>query len=109
MAKDKDYKRMIHTARWLRLRRDVLTDHPLCVRCKTEGRLRSATEVHHVVPVERALTLEEKERLMFDRHNLQALCHDCHVRTHTEMGRGGKRQAEARRAAQLKAWKERFG
>lgn len=51
MAKDKDYIRMIHTARWLRLRRDKLTVQPLCERCEEEGRLAPATEVHHVLPV----------------------------------------------------------
>ena len=27
MAKDKDYNRLIHTARWQRLRRDTLSRH----------------------------------------------------------------------------------
>lgn len=109
MAKDKDYKRMIHSVRWLKLRREVLTARPLCARCEAEGRLRSAVEVHHVVPVERALTREAKERLMFDRHNLLPLCHDCHVRVHTELGRGGRRLAEARREAERAQWRQRFG
>jgi len=27
---------------------------------------------------------------MYDVNNLRALCHDCHVKVHTEMGRSGK-------------------
>ena len=56
MAKDKEYNKLIHTNKWLRLRRDVLTKHPICQRCEAEGRLTPATEVHHIRPVEEAFT-----------------------------------------------------
>ena len=95
MAKDETYRKLIHTERWLRLRRDVLTAHPLCQRCEEEDRLTPACEVHHIIPAETALNRVEMERLMFDPHNLRALCHDCHVRTHTEMGRGWQGSNEA--------------
>ncbi len=108
MAKDKDYKRMIGTMRWVRTRRDKLTDYPLCERCEEEGRVTAATEVHHVIPVENGLTKAEKERLMFDYSNLKALCHDCHVKTHTEMGRCGKAQARNRAKEHLKRFARRF-
>ncbi len=52
MAKDRDYNRLIHTARWLRLRRDTLTWHPLCQRCEAEGVLTPSAEVHHVRPAQ---------------------------------------------------------
>lgn len=96
MAKDKDYVKLIHTERWLRLRRDKLTAQPLCERCQAAGIITPATEVHHVKPVEDAVTYREKVRLMYDYHNLQALCHDCHVRTHVEIGRSGKEAARRR-------------
>lgn len=99
---------MIHTVRWLYLRRDKLTASPLCQRCEEEGRVTPATEVHHIIPVERALTRLEKERLMFDPTNLRALCHDCHVKTHTEMGRSGKELAKKRAEEHLQRFKERF-
>lgn len=108
MAKDKDYKRLIHTERWLLLRRDKLTAYPLCERCRAQGVISAATEVHHVKPVEDGLTYREKAALMFDRHNLQALCHDCHVKTHTEMGRSGKEQAKRRAKEHLQRFKEKF-
>ena len=96
MAKDDDYKRMIHTVRWLRLRKGVLTRHPVCEMCEKEGILSPAVEVHHVVPVETGLTRMEKENLMYDAHNLMALCHNCHVSIHQEMGKGTKAGAKER-------------
>lgn len=85
MPKDREYRRMIHTGRWLRLRREVLTRHPLCARCEAEGYVTAATEVHHRVPVESAVNPGERERLMYDPKNLVPLCHRCHVKTHTEL------------------------
>lgn len=108
MAKDKDYNRMIHTARWLRLRRDKLTRNPTCERCGEKGRLNAATEVHHIIPVEVALSYREKERLMFDPTNLMAMCHDCHVMTHMEMGRSGKEQAKRRTKERLERFINKF-
>ena len=108
MAKDKDYKKLIHTVRWLHLRRDKLSAHPLCEMCYEQGRLTPATEVHHIIPVENGLTLTEKERLMYDPTNLRALCHGCHVRVHTEMGRCGKPQAVNRAKEHIKRFKEKF-
>lgn len=103
MSKSKDYNELIHTVRWLRLRKQTLTAHPLCQRCEAEGRISAATDVHHVVPCEYAINRTAMEQLMFDPGNLMALCHDCHVQVHRELGRSGKaatkRINEARRAA----------
>lgn len=98
MAKDKEYRRLIHTAKWLKLRREILTAHPVCQRCEAEGRLTPSTEVHHIKPVEGAFTKAEREQRMYDPHNVKALCHDCHVRTHTELGRSGKEATKKRNA-----------
>ena len=101
MAKDKDYVRLIHTTRWLQLRRDIITKHPLCEQCQANGYITPSTEVHHVTPVESAVTYREKVRLMFDPTNLRALCHDCHVKVHTDMGRSGKEATKKRNAEQV--------
>ena len=103
MAKDKDYIKLIHTPRWLRLRRDILTEHPLCERCRADGYITPATEVHHRRPVEYGINYNEKYRLMYDPKNLCALCHDCHVKVHTEMGRSGKEATRRRNAEQVAA------
>ncbi len=108
MAKDKDYKRLIHTRRWLTLRRHKLTAQPLCELCKEQGRTEAATEVHHIKPVEDGLSFREKETLMFDPHNLMSLCHACHVRVHTDMGRSGRKHARRRAEEQRRRFAERF-
>ena len=108
MAKDKDYIKLIHTTRWLRLRRDKLSDFPLCGRCEEEGRGAAATEVRHIIPVGGGLSRQEKERLMYDYTNLRALCHDCHVKTHTEMGRCGKEQARNRARDHITRFVKKF-
>ena len=108
MAKDEVYIKQIHTNRWLRLRLAVLSAHPLCQRCEEEGRVSAATEVHHIRPVEEGTNGREKERLMFDPHNLRALCHNCHVLTHTEMGRSGRKANTERKARQAQEVCQRF-
>lgn len=108
MAKDKKYNQLIHKNRWLRLRRAKLSDSPLCERCKESGKIVPAKEVHHVTPVEDALTEAEKERLMYDPHNLMALCHDCHVELHKQLGRSGKAYAKRKASEQLKRFADKF-
>ena len=45
---------------------------------------------------------------MYDPSNLQALCHDCHVRTHTEMGRSGKAATQKRNAEHVREVIDKF-
>lgn len=108
MSNNKHYQKLIHTARWLKLRKERLSKHPICERCQEEGRNRLASEVHHIVPVETAVTPQDMERLMFDYFNLRALCHDCHVKTHVEMGRSGKPYAERKRKSDLELFRQKF-
>lgn len=100
MSKDNDYKKLIHTTRWLRLRRAVLTAHPVCEHCEEEGLLTPATEVHHRVPVETALDFAAKARLMYDPGNLMALCRRCHRDLHAAMWRVRADELQQRRDTQ---------
>lgn len=108
MAKDQDYKKLINTSRWLRLRREVLSRHPLCQRCEKEGHVEAASEVHHIRPVEEAITFADKRQRMYDPENLTALCHTCHVKTHTELGRCGKAATQKRNREQVEQVINRF-
>lgn len=108
MAKDKDYIKLIHTQRWLRLRRATLTANPVCQQCKADGYITPATEVHHVTPVEYGVSAADKQRLMYDPHNLRALCHNCHVKVHIELGRSGKEATKRRNAEQVAATIKKF-
>ena len=109
MAHDKDYNKMIHSSRWVKLRCQKLTANPICERCWEENQLvTAATEVHHIHPVEDAVTYQEKERLMFSYANLRSLCHDCHVRTQTELGRSGKAATRKKNKEQVKSVINRY-
>ena len=108
MAKDKDYIQLINTTRWKQLRKSILDAYPLCQRCQQEGRLTAAQEVHHVRPVEEAITYADKMQRMYDAHNLQALCHDCHVKTHTEQGRCGREATKKRNEKQVEQVIKKF-
>lgn len=52
--------------------------------------------------MEYGINYAEKHRLMYDPSNLCALCHNCHVTIHTEMGRSGKEATRRRNAEQVK-------
>ncbi len=108
MAKDKDYNKMIHSSRWVKLRRSVLSGEPLCRRCKAQGFITLAVELHHIIPVEEGLTIADKERLMFNPSNLMPLCHRCHVDIHIELGRGGKEANVRRTGKKLEEFKKSF-
>ena len=75
-----EYERWIHSAVWQKLRRAKLAQNPLCEDCLEHDKFVSATEVHHVYPVDDAMSRAEREKRMFDFHNLRALCHACHVK-----------------------------
>lgn len=108
MAKNKTYNRLIHTGRWLQLRKIVLNEHPLCQICEKEGRISAAVEVHHIVPCEVASNADEMARLMYDRHNLVAVCHNCHVELHQQMGKGGKEERLKRTTNKVKDFAVKF-
>lgn len=100
MAKDKDYISLINSMRWRRLRAAILAKEPICQRCKSDGRLTLASEVHHVIPVESTPDFEEKRRLAYDPLNLMPLCHACHVSIHRSLGKGGKEETKRRNKAE---------
>lgn len=68
--------------RWSKAAAAYKRQHPLCVCCKANGRMRLAALVDHVVPH------RGDEALFWDQANWQALCDDCH--------NGPKKTLEAR-------------
>ncbi len=103
-----DYKRLLRSSVWLRLRRDTLTRHPLCEDCAARGLLAPATEVHHITPVDNGRSYTEKRRLAYDPDNLRALCHGCHVRAHLDLGSHSRERVQDRNAAALQEFKNKF-
>lgn len=64
------------SAEWLALRASHLAEHPLCVHCDGQGRLRLATVVHH--KIERL----SDSSLALDPDNLESVCNPCHTAYH---------------------------
>lgn len=94
--RDKDYVKLLNSMRWLRLRRSKLNKNPLCEECEKEGFVSPATEVHHIVPIQTAVTYNEKEALAYDINNLMSLCHRCHVDIHKSLGKQSKAETKER-------------
>jgi len=63
---------LYQTKRWRRLRRQVLSEEPLCRMCQQVGKVTPSDTVDHI--------REHKgdKALFWDRANLQGLCHTCH-------------------------------
>ena len=60
--------------KWQRLRARILVAHPLCVECEKRGLIKLATDVDHTRPH------KGNPFLLWDKENLQPLCHECHSR-----------------------------
>ena len=74
------------SAEWQRKRKQILKrDGYLCVNCKRFGRLRPATDVHHI------LHRDEFPELRMTNSNLISLCKACHNKQHPEKG-GNRRR-----------------
>jgi len=76
-----------YTNAWLRYSQRRLAEHPLCERCKTNGRYTAATVTDHKLP-HRGIP-----DLFWDPTNHQSLCKPCHD-TKTAREDGGFGNAE---------------
>lgn len=72
-----------YTYRWKKARQNFLAEHPLCERCKLNGKVHHAEHVDHVVP-------HRGDMVLFWKMDLwQALCASCHSKkTHKEADAG---------------------
>lgn len=96
----KKYSSLMCKARWRRLRALVLGRHPLCTLCERAGRYVTATEVHHVIPLESVRDHARAEALCYDEGNLMPLCRACHIAVHRALGKNGRAErAERERVA----------
>lgn len=69
---------------WRKIRNKFIQEHPLCQHCLEENRVKIAEEVHHILPLSRGGSHDEK--------NLMALCKSCHSRISVKDGdRFGKK------------------
>lgn len=63
---------------WKRIRDRHVAAHPLCERCREQGKLTPTEEVHHIRSLSQGGT--------HDKSNLISLCKSCHARIHAEKG-----------------------
>lgn len=107
--KNSYYYQLIHSAQWLKLRKQKLTDQPTCERCQSQHDWPvPATEVHHIMPCETARTHAAINHLMFSYANLMSLCHECHVAIHKEMRSQSKETIRLRNTARTNRFITRF-
>lgn len=86
MSKNREYTRLITSPRWRALRREkMISEKYMCERCRAEGISRSATEVHHIVPIESAVSYDGMAKLCYDPKNLMCVCASCHKALHEEL------------------------
>ncbi|MDL2205789.1 HNH endonuclease [Eubacteriales bacterium OttesenSCG-928-N13] len=63
-----------YDGKWRAARARFLRQHPLCISCRSVGRLTPATVVDHIIPH------RGDEKLFWDQSNWQPLCKSCHDR-----------------------------
>lgn len=61
-----------YDSHWRKARSRFLKSHPLCVRCRMDGKLVKATVVDHIIPH------RGDEALFWEESNWQAMCKSCH-------------------------------
>lgn len=105
---DANYRRIINSKRWQRVRAEKLRRQPLCEDCLDAGRAVTATVVHHVVPLSRGGSYGEMERLAFDPANLRSLCRDCHAAAHRRLASASVGSCSDARAASAERFTKKY-
>ena len=77
--------RYYNTPQWKNLRNRYIKEHPFCEMCLEKGIVKSAEEVHHIVPFGTGATEEERWNLLTSESNLLSLCIPCHKKIHMKM------------------------
>ena len=108
MKRSRLYTQLVACTRWRKLRLEYLKAHPFCERCSEVGLTTSATEVHHITPIESAVGIEAMSRLAYDPDNLQALCHACHVAVHTACKSKSRLANQEREQNKIKSFKDKY-
>ena len=69
-------KKIRSSHRWTGLSQYIREVRPMCELCVKRGIYKKSQEVHHILGV------EDYPHLAFNRENLMALCHECHLKAH---------------------------
>lgn len=104
MAHSRLYVRLMNSAKWKRLRAEILTDEPLCRECKARGIVTAARCVHHRLEIESARTEAEARDLAFSKSNCIPLCFDCHANIHKTLRSHSRKAHQQRQSEALQRW-----
>lgn len=109
MAHSRLYVKLMNSREWRLLRAQKLTDQPLCEMCKSQGYVRAAQCVHHIVEVESGRNEQECRDICLRYSNLMSLCYDCHKSIH-QMARSHSKEAHKKREDErLNQWIAKHG
>lgn len=61
-------------------------DNGLCQNCQRDGRTKEGNIIHHIKPWLSGVNDAEKDKLMWDKTNLEVVCSECHIEIHKELG-----------------------
>lgn len=100
MSRSAQYVALINTRRWRLVRSLTLSREPLCRRCREQGRVTAARQVHHIIPLESIKDPARMERLAYSAGNLMPVCEECHRAIHQAMKSGGQQERRRRAAAE---------
>ena len=89
----KEYKHIIRSSKWQRVRKEYFAEHPACEICGAKGKV---LDVHHRVPIQRALSVGAIKYLSYSMDNLMTLCRACHRAKHRIISPGAMFQKKGR-------------
>ena len=67
---------------WKTTRLTYKTEHPICERCLSQGRVTPMKDVHHMCKIGNGRNARERWMLLSDKDNLVSLCEKCHHEVH---------------------------
>lgn len=86
-------QRLIYnTSHWRKLVAAKKMMNPLCERCLEIGKITPCEEVHHIIPISRAIDDLQILEYGYDIDNLQSLCCSCHEDIHRLMKAQNRRK-----------------
>ncbi|KAA6326447.1 hypothetical protein EZS27_024451 [termite gut metagenome] len=78
-----------NTIIWIKLRKAKIMEQPLCEVCLSNGIVKSAEHVHHIVSFMREKNPLKRKELAYDFDNLLSVCTNCHNEIHNSSKENG--------------------
>ena len=108
MNRTDNYRKLINSRKWAKLRAAKMQSNPLCEICSAAGIITPGTEIHHITPIDTGANDTERTRLAYNTGNLQTLCHACHVQAHKDLQSKSAKVTQARNATKAAGFVDQF-